>query len=107
METPVTFTGVLRAQASTVPDLVIYRFLPDGETVTASLTCAALDARAREIGAELQSRFAPRSRLLLVVPPGLDGISAFYGALCAGMVPVPLFPPSDAASLGRTKKIAV
>ena len=106
METPDTFIGVLRAQAARVPDLVIYRFLTDGETVTASLTCAGLDRRAREIGAELQRRFPPRSRLLLVVPPGPDGISAFYGALCAGMVPVPLFPPSDAASLGRTKKIA-
>ncbi len=107
METAETFVDVLRARAQRAPDLEVYRFLADGENVTASLSCALLDLRAREIAAELQRRFSPRSRLLLVVPPGLDGISAYFGALCAGMVPVPLFPPADAAAVGRTRKIAV
>lgn len=97
---------VLRTQAQRHLDLVLYRFLDDGETVGSSITFGDLDRRAREVGAALQARFAPRDRLLLVVPPGLDGIAGFLGAFYGGMVPVPVFPPADAAALATVRKIA-
>jgi acyl-CoA synthetase (AMP-forming)/AMP-acid ligase II len=102
----VTMIDVLRAKASKEPDFHIYRFLDDGETVADSLTYGQLDRRAREIAAELQRRFPPRALVLLVVPPGLDGIAGFFGALYAGIIPVPLFPPQDASAIARMKKTA-
>jgi natural product biosynthesis luciferase-like monooxygenase protein len=41
------------------------------------------------------------SRVAIVHPPGLPYVSAFFGAIAAGMVPVPVYPPERAA-LDRT-----
>jgi thioester reductase-like protein len=40
-------------------------------------------------------RFAPEDRLLLAYPPGLEMICAFFGCIRAGLVPVPVYPPSS------------
>lgn len=47
------------------------------------------------------SHLTPGSRVAIVHPPGLPYVSAFYGAIAAGMVPVPVYPPERAA-LDRT-----
>ncbi len=60
-----------------------------------------LDARARDIGAALAERGLRGERLLLMYPPGLDFVTAFFGCLYAGAVAVPVFPP-DPARLDRT-----
>jgi acyl-CoA synthetase (AMP-forming)/AMP-acid ligase II len=95
-----TLIDILRGQCMSRPDEVVYHFLGDGETITASLTFGELDRRAREVGTELQRRFAPGDRLLLVAPPGPEVISGFLGALYAGMIPVPVYPPQDAEMAG-------
>src|SRR5271157_3599317 len=41
-----------------------------------------------------EHRFAPHDRLLLAYPPGLEMICAFYGCVRAGLIPVPVYPPS-------------
>ena len=71
-----------------------YTFLPSGEGEEASLTYEALDSRARAIGVWLQKNCRPRSRILLMLPSGLEYISAFFGCLYGGMIAVPAFPPS-------------
>jgi thioester reductase-like protein len=38
---------------------------------------------------------APQSRLLLAYPPGLEMICAFFGCVRAGLIPVPVYPPSS------------
>jgi acyl-CoA synthetase (AMP-forming)/AMP-acid ligase II len=43
----------------------------------------------------------PGDRVMLLYPPGLDFIAAFFGCLYAGVVAVPSFPP-HAAQLART-----
>ena len=105
META-TLIDVLRVQAAARGDDVLYRFLDDGERAGSSMTFASVDRRARQIGAALQRRFAPASRLLLVVPPGPDVIGGFFGALCGGMVPVPVYPPQERAAVAAVGKIA-
>jgi len=71
-----------------------YTFLADGETENAALTYAQLDRRARTIAAELSDRGAkPGDRAILLYPPGLDFISAFFGAIYAGVIAVPCYPP--------------
>lgn len=71
-----------------------YTFLADGETESASLTYAQLDRRACAIAATLADRGArPGDRVILLYPPGLDFVAAFFGALYAGMIAVPCYPP--------------
>ncbi len=39
--------------------------------------------------------FKSQDRLLLAYPPGLEMICAFYGCVRAGLIPVPVYPPSS------------
>jgi len=61
---------------------------------------ARLAAAARAVAAGLLARGAPPgSRVALMLPTGLDFFAAFHGALYAGCVPVPLYPPARPAQL--------
>lgn len=96
---------LLRHRAAAQPERLAYRFLRDGERDEVTLTFAALDRRARAIGANLAKRFAPGSRLLLLYPAGLDFIAALMGTWYAGMVgvPFPLPKPVKPGRLARRK----
>ena len=83
------------------PDDDVILFLADGESDEQHLTFAELDRRARAIGASLRSRAAPGERAVLLYPPGLDYVAAFFGCLYGGMVAVPAYPP-DPFRLKRT-----
>jgi amino acid adenylation domain-containing protein len=84
--------GLLRHCAQARGDQVIYRFLADGERPR-PLTCGELDRRARTVGRLLQEQGLAGQRVLLVYPPGLDYLAAFFGCLYAGAVAVPVYPP--------------
>ncbi|MCX8016907.1 MAG: AMP-binding protein [Rhodocyclaceae bacterium] len=61
---------------------------------------ARLSAAAYRVAAGLIARgVAPNDRVALMLPTGLDFFAAFYGALAAGAVPVPLYPPTRPAQL--------
>ncbi|HEY8208949.1 MAG TPA: amino acid adenylation domain-containing protein [Myxococcaceae bacterium] len=64
-------------------------------------TFAELDERARAIAVGLLEKGAPGDRALLLYPPGMAYVEAFFGAIYAGMIPVPAYPP-DLMRLGRT-----
>src|SRR5579863_7989344 len=85
---------LLRWRTSVQPDQRVYTYLTDGETEGPHLTYEALDIQARAIGALLQSYQASGERALLLYPAGLEFISAFFGCLYAGVIAVPLPPPS-------------
>ncbi|WP_428262059.1 aminotransferase class I/II-fold pyridoxal phosphate-dependent enzyme [Haliangium sp.] len=88
-----TLIALLRARAHSQPDDLSFKFLIDGEGKEADLTYAGLDRRARVIAAYLQARLSPGDPVLLLYPPGLEYISAFFGCLYAGMVAVPTSLP--------------
>jgi amino acid adenylation domain-containing protein len=88
-----TPAGMLRARAEERPGQVAFTFLADGQTEAGRLTYAALDARARAVAIALRAAVAPGERALLLFPPGLDFIAAFFGCLYAGVVAVPAYPP--------------
>src|ERR671925_393684 len=96
-----TFVELLRSRVEHQPDQRGYTFLTDGEAEEAHLTYAELDLRARAIAASLQSQVPPGERALLLYPPGLDYVAAFFGCLYAGVVAVPVYPPNP-ARLDRT-----
>jgi acyl-CoA synthetase (AMP-forming)/AMP-acid ligase II len=85
---------ILRWRARHQPELRSYTYLSDGEAEGDHLTYRMLDSQARSIGALLQSFLAGGERALLLYPPGLEFISAFFGCLYAGVIAVPLPPPN-------------
>ena len=93
---------LLRFRAAAQPESCAYTFLEDGERQGTSVTYAELERRARAIAAFLQLRIRPGSRALLLYPPGLDFISAFFGCLFANVIAVPAFPPGGGRSVSRS-----
>src|SRR5437762_1910846 len=79
-----TLVALLCHRAADQPDRQVFTFLLDGDAVALSLTYAELDRQARAIAALLQEVATPGDRALLLYPPGLDYIAAFFGCLYAG-----------------------
>jgi amino acid adenylation domain-containing protein len=88
-----TLAGLLRERAADRPDHGLYTFLADGEEEAGGLTYRELDRRARALAAWLQDAGCRGERALLLFPPGLDFITAFFGCLYAGAAAVPAYPP--------------
>ncbi|WP_414582888.1 hypothetical protein [Scytonema sp. PCC 10023] len=89
-----TLVDLLRKRALQQPRQVAYTFLVDGEAQEVSLTYQALDQKARyalrqasglSLAAFLQSMKATGERALLLYPPGLEFIAAFFRCLYAGV----------------------
>jgi thioester reductase-like protein len=49
--------------------------------------------------------FQAQDRLLLAYPPGLEMICAFFGCVRAGLIPVPVYPPSSRGFQGALYKM--
>jgi acyl-CoA synthetase (AMP-forming)/AMP-acid ligase II len=80
---------LLRLRASDSPSARAYTFLTDADDLELGVTFAELDARARAVAALLQTAVRSEARVLLLYPPGLDFIAAFFGCLYAGVIAVP------------------
>lgn len=94
-----TIVHFLQYRAARTPKKNAYAFLADGETVTSALTYQDLDQQAQAVAVQLLNQCAPRDRVLLAYPPGLDFIVAFFGCLYAGIIAVPTqLPRRDRAS---------
>ncbi|MDJ0578256.1 MAG: AMP-binding protein [Xenococcaceae cyanobacterium MO_234.B1] len=100
-----TLVDLLHYRALHQPEQTAYTFLPDGETESDSLTYQELDQQARAIAASLQYFDASSERALLLYPPGLEFIAAFFGCLYAGVVAVPAYPPRRNQNLFRLLSI--
>lgn len=96
-----TLIEVLCQRAAQQPERRGFTFLLDGEMEEAHLTYLDLHRQAQSLGAKLQSLGATGKRVLLLYPPGLEYIAAFFGCLYAGAVAVPAYPP-DPTRLNRT-----
>src|SRR5689334_14552071 len=88
-----TLTHLLQHRAHKEPEKVIYTWLQDGEHANRSLTYAELNSRALAIAGHLKAAGLERNRALLLFPPGLEFIEAFFGCLYAGMIAVPAYVP--------------
>lgn len=102
---PLTCIDLLSSRAERTPSLAVHTFLADGERPDRVLTCEHLDRRARQIGAVLQQAGLTGRTVLLLYPPGLDFIEAFFGCLYAGAIAVPAYPPKANRSFGRLNAI--
>ncbi len=99
-----TLIELLRYRAFSQPDKIAYTFLQDDDAV--DLTYAELDRQAQTVAAYLQTtQKASKERVLLLYPPGLEYIAAFFGCLYAGAIAVPAYPPRPNRSLYRLQSI--
>uniref|UniRef100_A0A8C5H624 Disco-interacting protein 2 homolog B-A n=1 Tax=Gouania willdenowi TaxID=441366 RepID=A0A8C5H624_GOUWI len=86
-------SDALQWRAQSDPDHVLYVLLNGVAVCTA--TCAQLHKRAEKITATFirERRSYTGDNVVLLYPPGIDLIAAFYGCLYAGVVPVTVRPP--------------
>jgi amino acid adenylation domain-containing protein/non-ribosomal peptide synthase protein (TIGR01720 family) len=90
---PSTLIELLRRRAGDMPDQLAYRLTADAEADEISITYGEVCRRAQAIAAHLQTLDSTDERALLLYPPGLDYVAAFFGCLFAGVIAVPAYPP--------------
>ncbi|KAB5583758.1 hypothetical protein PHYPO_G00099340, partial [Pangasianodon hypophthalmus] len=85
----------LQWRAQTDPDHVLYVLLNAKGVAVCTATCVQLHKRAEKIAAALMERsgISIGENVVLLYPPGIDLIAAFYGCLYAGCIPVTVRPP--------------
>jgi amino acid adenylation domain-containing protein len=96
---------LLRWRAVQQPHQQGYTFLFSEENKEVC-TYAELDRRARAVATRLERAGAVGERVLLLYPPGLAYIAAFFGCLYAGVVAVPAYPPRRNRPAPRLAAIA-
>jgi len=95
-----TLLDVLEWHVARNPNRPQVTVLQDENIVLATLTYAELARSAREVAGGLIARdVAPGDRVALMLPTGVDFFAAFFGALYAGAVPVPIYPPMQLSQL--------
>jgi len=92
-QTPANLVELLRHHALTNPDGHAYSWLVDSDDEELKITYGQVDAQSRAIAAMLQNMGAKGQRALLLYPPGLEYIGAYFGCIYAGVIAVPAYPP--------------
>jgi 8-amino-7-oxononanoate synthase/acyl carrier protein len=100
-----TLIDSLRYWTEQQPQEVAY-YYTDGEGQEKSLTYEQFDRHARAIAARLVDLGMTGERALLLYPPGLEFIVAWFGCLYAGVVAVPAYPPRRNRNMQRIEAIS-
>jgi acyl-CoA synthetase (AMP-forming)/AMP-acid ligase II len=88
-----TLVDLLLFRATQSPNALVFRFLADGDRESDFRTYRDIDIKARAIAGQLRRYTRPGDVAVLLFPPGLEFIDAFFGCLYAGVIAVPLYPP--------------
>ncbi len=102
----VTLTSFLDRNRAAFGDGQSYRFIDyarERDGLAVDLSWNALWSHVRAIGARLQQVTSPGDRVAIVAPQGLHYVAAFFAAIHAGNVAVPLFAP---ALSGHAERLA-
>jgi polyketide synthase 12/myxalamid-type polyketide synthase MxaB len=99
----VSLVSSLRTHIDRHGDWPLYTFLDTGDWdgPRTTRTAVQLDAAARWIAGALQAAGLAGKPAVLLYPPGMAFVDAFYACLYAGVVAVPAWPP-DVSRLART-----
>ena len=100
-----TWIQLIQKRAEYQPDKAAYIFLQNGEKESDRLTYRQLYQRSQAIAASLQTSLLQGERAILLYPPGLDFITAFYGCLLAGIIAVPANLPHPKRPFSRVNAI--
>ncbi|WP_102145205.1 long-chain-fatty-acid--AMP ligase FadD32 [Mycobacterium hubeiense] len=99
-----SLVGHIERWAKVRGDKLAYRFLDfstERDGVACDLNWADFGTRNRAVGARLQQVTEPGDRVAILCPQNLEYLVAFFGALYAGRIAVPLFDPSEPGHVGR------
>ncbi|MCL2932952.1 MAG: fatty acyl-AMP ligase [Trichodesmium sp. MAG_R03] len=101
-----TILDILNHRSQYLPDQIAYKFLPDGETESGSLTYQQLNDQVRGIAAHLQSFINPGDRVLVVYPynAGLEFVASFFGCICAAAIAVTSNPPLNSNAIAKLQE---
>jgi thioester reductase-like protein len=79
------------------PHRLLYSYIDVNGNPIGGYTYEAFLHRTNVIAGHLRKvhGFESQDRLLLAYPPGLEMICAFFGCVRAGLIPVPVYPPSS------------
>ncbi len=100
--------AVLRTCARLQPNNTAFTFIDyerDWAGVAESLTWSQLYRRALNVSHELRLHWSTGDRAVISAPQGLDYITAFLGAMQAGLIAVPLSVPLGGASDERVSSV--
>jgi fatty acid CoA ligase FadD32 len=89
-------------------DHLAYRFLDfstERDGVYKDLTWSQFGTRNRAVAGRLQQVTTPGDRVAILAPQSLDYMVAFYGAIYAGVIAVPLFDPAEPGHVGRLHSV--
>ena len=100
-----TLVDLLEYRAAQQPGHIVFRFINSDGREEEVLTFATLQRRARTIAAHLAEHVVPGDRVVLLVPPGLEYVAAFFGCLYAGAIAVPAYPPNPRRADPRVARI--
>ncbi|MDB5611694.1 MAG: LongchainfattyacidCoA ligase [Bradyrhizobium sp.] len=93
MQTFSSLVTLLARRAEAQPDERAYIFLSDRAAEEAVITFRELHDAAQALAARLTGIARPGDRAILVFPPGLEFVIAFFGCLIAGVIAVPMMVP--------------
>src|ERR1700757_1271585 len=104
---PASILGHLDRLADEHPDKLLYSYLDVNGESTEAYNYTSFMHRTKAISGYLwkEGRFAPGDRVLLAYPPGLEMICSFFGCVRAGLIPVPVYPPSSRGFQGALYKM--
>ena len=91
-----TLIDLLRERAASQPHDPAFTFLESGEQEGPAMTWSTVEARSRAIGAAVQAHASAGARVLVLLPPCVDFVPAFFGVLYGGGIAIPAYPPSGA-----------
>ncbi|MET3908007.1 acyl-CoA synthetase (AMP-forming)/AMP-acid ligase II [Bradyrhizobium sp. S3.3.6] len=88
-----SLVALLARRAAEQADDRAYVFVSDRATEEAVLTFRQLHETATALAARLSASARPGDRAILVFPPGIEFMVAFFGCLMAGIIAVPMMMP--------------
>ena len=93
---------IIKWRAENQDNALAYQFndyINTGEAEESKYSYADLDRKSRHLAAMLQDIKASGKPILIMYPPGLDYIVAYFGCLYAGSIAIPCYPPVGSGML--------
>ncbi len=89
------------------PNRVLYSYIDVNGNPIGGYSYESFLHRTKVIASHLRKEhgFKAQDRLLLAYPPGLEMICAFFGCVRAGLIPVPVYPPTSHGFQGALYKM--
>jgi acyl transferase domain-containing protein/acyl-CoA synthetase (AMP-forming)/AMP-acid ligase II/surfactin synthase thioesterase subunit len=102
---PATLTDLLDRQADRLADRTAFTFPGGGGQAEVRLAYGELRLQALAAAAGLRDRVRPNAPVVVLLPTGAPFLRAFFGAVYAGALPVPLPLPRHGADHPRLQRL--